>query len=64
VVERDTTKGLKMTSTKEFDFGHYGYKSYRIEEKDENGFHFQRHIWTTDSGEVEEENWIMTGRTK
>lgn len=53
-----------ITSTKEIDFGSYGYRSYRIEEKNENGFHYQRHIWTTDEGQVDKEDWIMTGRTK
>jgi hypothetical protein len=56
--------GGEIKTTKEMDFGNYGYKSYHIDEKDENGFHFQRHVWTTYGGEVETENWIMTGRTK
>lgn len=67
--EREKRKGWKrmdgeIKTTKEMDFGNYGYKSYHIDEKDEDGFHFQRHVWTEDSGEVETENWIMTGRTK
>jgi len=53
-----------MKTTKEMNFGYYGYASYHIDEKDEGGFHFQRHVWTTDSGEIETEDWIMTGRTK
>jgi len=62
---RETPKGWTgMKTTKEMNFGYYGYASYHIDEKDEGGFHFQRHVWTTDSGEIETEDWIMTGRTK
>ena len=53
-----------MTTTREMPFGRYGYKSYHIDEKDENGFHFQRHVWTMDNGEVDVEEWIMAGRSE
>jgi hypothetical protein len=52
---------MAIYSTREMAYGHYGYKSYRIE-IDTSAKHrpLQRHIWTEDDGTVREQDWIDT----
>lgn len=44
--------------TEFIDYGHYGYKAYRIWFRDTDHGVQQRHEWLTDAGKVEMGDWI------
>ena len=49
----------QIYTTKEIEFGHYGYKSYRIERDLSFQYKsYQRHVWIRDDGSIEENEWI------
>ena len=51
-----------ITRTEEVDFLDYGYESYHIEFKTENGYKYQRHVWKLMDGSIQEEEWLIRGR--
>lgn len=51
----------QIYTTKEIEFGHNGYKTYRIEKDITDSYrHYQRHIWTKNDGSIEEHDWFQS----
>ena len=52
------SKHTPTHTTLELPYPFYGYKSYRIEVINDKLKPLQRHIWTTQDGEIETQDWI------